>query len=65
MTTEKRVHWIENVDGDASRVRTACGELEWVWDRELLDPNRTAIYPVTCSECLAAMADQPIIVESK
>ncbi len=57
------VHWLENVDDDPTKVRTACERFVWTSAMAtMLDPNRTAVHPVTCAKCLAAMADQPVIV---
>jgi hypothetical protein len=51
------VHWLENVDGDPARVRTACGRFEWRRNADrLLDPNRKVLYLITCRECLRAWA---------
>lgn len=50
------VHWLENVDGDPNRLRTACGHFEWrTKSGQLLDPNREARSPVTCEACLRAL----------
>jgi hypothetical protein len=67
---ESLVHWLENVDGDPTKVRTACGKFLWTrcsFKLPLLDPKRVPTTPVTCPECLVAMlaiADQPTVVEA-
>lgn len=60
------VHWLENVDGDPLHIRTVCRMVDWHMEYGMeLDPDRCAKEPVTCPECLTAMADVPIVVEVK
>ena len=56
------VHALVNVGGDPHEVATACGKFKWRGSP--LDPNRKKLHEVTCVGCIAATADEPIIVEA-
>lgn len=64
--TEGPVHWLVNVDGDPTRVSTACGRFQWMrYGDPLLDPDREEKQVVTCLDCLEFMADTAIVVEGE
>jgi hypothetical protein len=65
--TDVPVHWLVSVDDKESRmVQTACGRHTWELPfKTILDPNRKAINPVTCPECLKAIAEKLNATEGK
>jgi hypothetical protein len=53
--SEQLVHRLENVDGNPTKFRVACGRYHWTGPASLLDPNRVSMFEVTCPECIIVM----------